>query len=238
MVMATAKKRLAKKKPAAKNKAPARKAAPKNKVAAKLVDLRRERKALYTARAGKPGIVEAGTTKILALDGEGHPRVARPRFEDAVAALFSIAYGIKVERRKAKKGPDFVVPNLEALWWVVGDKPMSASTDPADWRWTVLVAVPDFLRATDLKVALKKAAASADAPLTQKVTLRRLKEGKAVQLLHVGPFDHEGPTVLRMHDFARAKGLKVVGRHHEVYLNDPAMTAPEKLKTILRFGVK
>ncbi|MBM3507877.1 MAG: hypothetical protein FJX64_09230 [Alphaproteobacteria bacterium] len=238
--MTPARKRVTKRAAAKKfpaRKAVAKKVAAKTRAPAKTIDLRKERKALYTARPGKPAIVDAGTTAVLALDGEGHPRIAKPRFEDAVAALFSIAYGIKVERRKAGRGPDFLVPNLEAVWWVDGDQPMSASTDPADWRWTVMVAMPDFLKASDLKVATKKAAASADAPLTQKVALRRFKEGKSVQLLHVGPYDKESETIAQMHAFAAANGLKVRGKHHEIYLSDPQRTAPEKLKTILRLGV-
>ena len=59
-------------------------------------------------------------------------------------------------------------------------------------------------------------------------------EGRAAQLLHVGPYADEGPAVQRLHDFIADQGLTATGRHHEIYLNDPGRTAPEKLKTILR----
>jgi hypothetical protein len=207
------------------------------KVATKAVDLRKERKALYNARAGKPSIVDSVPTQVIAIDGKGHPSIAEPKFEDAIAGLFCIAYGMKFGRKKSKQGPDFAVPNLEALWWVAGNKPMSATTAPADWRWTAFVAVPDFLKKADVKAAAK--AAGKDAPLlAKKVALRKLREGKSVQLLHVGPYDQEGATIAKVHAFAAANGLKVRGKHHEIYLNDPAKTAPEKLKTILRLGVK
>ncbi len=145
-------------------------------------------------------------TQILAVDGVGHPSIATPRFEDAIAGLFCIAFGMKFGRKKAAKGPNFAVPNLEAMWWVKDDQPMTAATAPADWRCTAFVAVPDFLTKADVSAAAK--AAGKDAPaLAKKVALRKLKEGKSVQLLHLG-------------------------------LNDPAKTAPDKLKTILRLGVK
>lgn len=212
-------------------------AAKKKKPAAKAVDLRKERKALYTARAGKPTIVDAGTTQIIAVDGEGHPSQSTPSFEDAIRAVYYIAFGMKFGRKKAGQGPDFAVPNVEAMWWVKGNQPMTAATSFADWRWTAFIAVPDFLQKSDLAAA-RKAASKEAPPLAKKVALRRLKEGKSVQLLHVGPYDQEGPTVEKIHAFAAANGLKVRGRHHEIYLSDPAKTAPEKLKTILRFGVK
>jgi hypothetical protein len=51
----------------------------------------------------------------------------------------------------------------------------------------------------------------------------------------VGPFDAEAETPARMHDeFIPAGGLRMTGRHHEIYLSDPRRTAPERLRTILR----
>jgi hypothetical protein len=60
-----------------------------------------------------------------------------------------------------------------------------------------------------------------------------------VQTLHVGSFDDEAPVLARLHDeFIPANGLRMTGRHHEVYLSDPRRTAPEKLRTILRQPVE
>jgi len=64
--------------------------------------------------------------------------------------------------------------------------------------------------------------------------LERLVEGRSAQVLHVGPYSEEGPTVERLHAFIRQQGGEPSGKHHEIYLNDPRRTAPEKLKTILR----
>lgn len=220
------------------NRPPAKKSGLRTKVAAK-VDLWRERRALYTARANKPVIVDAGSTLAIAIDGKGHPSRAVPKFEDAIAALFLIAYGIKFIRKKAARVPDFAISGLEAMWWVVGRKPVSASTSLDDWRWTAFLAVPDFTTAADLQaaVALQYEKATPTA-LLRSAKLRRIAEGKSIQVLHVGPYDQEGPTVDLLHDFADANGLEVVGKHHEIYLDDPARTDPKKLRTILRFSVR
>ena len=67
------------------------------------------------------------------------------------------------------------------------------------------------------------------------VDLRVLHEGLCIQTLHVGPYDDEGPVLARMHDVEiPSAGLRLTGRHHEVYLGDPRRTAPERLRTILR----
>jgi len=56
-----------------------------------------------------------------------------------------------------------------------------------------------------------------------------------VQTLHIGPFDDEGPVLERMHDeFIPENGLRMAGRHHEVYFSDARRVAPERLRTLLR----
>jgi hypothetical protein len=59
-----------------------------------------------------------------------------------------------------------------------------------------------------------------------------------VQLLHIGPYDREHASIGRMREFARARGLRLHGRHHEIYLSDPRRVAPTKLRTILRHPVR
>lgn len=65
-----------------------------------------------------------------------------------------------------------------------------------------------------------------------------LEEGQAVQCLCVGPYDSMGGAISTMRAFAESNGLKLAGKHHDVYLSDPRRTAPEKLKTMLRRPVR
>jgi len=62
----------------------------------------------------------------------------------------------------------------------------------------------------------------------------RWKEGLCAQVLHVGPYAAEVPTIQRLHEFIKEKGYRPAGHHHEIYLSDPRRTSPKKLKTILR----
>jgi hypothetical protein len=56
-----------------------------------------------------------------------------------------------------------------------------------------------------------------------------------VQTLHLGSFDAEAPVLATMHDgFIPENGLRMTGKHHEIYLSDFRKVAPDKLRTILR----
>ena len=54
-----------------------------------------------------------------------------------------------------------------------------------------------------------------------KVRLERFKEGRCAQILQVGPYSAEGPTIQKLHEFIKAEGYVLRGWHHEIYLGDP-----------------
>lgn len=66
----------------------------------------------------------------------------------------------------------------------------------------------------------------------------RWQEGRCAQLLHVGPYDAEAPTIATLHQAISSLGSRPRGRHHEIYLGDPRRSAPERLRTILRKPVE
>jgi hypothetical protein len=71
-----------------------------------------------------------------------------------------------------------------------------------------------------------------------RLRLETLEEGLSAQILHVGPYADEAPTIAALHDFIEAEGHRRRGKHHEIYLSDPRRAAPEKLKTIIRQPVE
>lgn len=83
---------------------------------------------------------------------------------------------------------------------------------------------------TEVITLLSKKALSA---LLQ-VRLGTFNEGPSAQIMHVGSYDEEGPTVARLHAFIEEKGYELRGKHHEIYLGDPRRSAPDRLKTIIR----
>lgn len=110
---------------------------------------------------------------------------------------------------------------VEGLWWTGTENELDI-TDPDGWSWTLLLAVPE----------------DAAAPGAGPVQLRRITEGYAVQVLHVGPYDAEGPTIDRLDAWIVGHGFARDGAHHELYLDDPRTTAPDQLRTILRQPVR
>jgi len=67
-----------------------------------------------------------------------------------------------------------------------------------------------------------------------KVRFERFDEGLSAQVMHLGPYATEKPTIERLHHYIKEHEYKLHGKHHEIYLGDPRRSAPEKLKTVLR----
>src|SRR3546814_6855030 len=108
----------------------------------------------------------------------------------------------------------------------------TVSRDKSRWKWTLMNLVPDWV--PDAFVDRARAGAP-DAPLLDRLRVETLSEGRCVQTLHIGTYDDEAPVLARMHDeFIPARGLRMTGRHHEIYFSDPRRTDPSKLKTLLR----
>lgn len=72
-----------------------------------------------------------------------------------------------------------------------------------------------------------------DLPGLRKIRFEQFKEGRCAQIMHIGPFSAEGPTIQRIHDHISSRSA-LRGKHHEIYLSDIRKAAPEKWKTIIR----
>lgn len=200
------------------------------------LDLKKEIPA-YAARRGSFQIVDVDPQQYLMIDGSGDPNTAE-RYRDAVAALFGLAYTLKF-LSKNDLGRDHVVMPLEALWWADDMSSFTTARDKSQWSWTAMILVPEWIGPEHLDQAVAKLRAKSDPPLVEDVRLETLEEGRCVQTLHVGPYDAEAPVLEAMHDdFIPSKGLRMTGRHHEIYLSDVRRVAPEKLRTILRQPVE
>lgn len=183
----------------------------------------------YRARRGAFEIVEVPPLRYLMIDGHGDPNTQG--YADAIATLFPVAYKLKFMSKK-ELDRDYVVMPLEALWWSDDMAAFTSDRDKSRWDWTAMILVPDWV--TDDQYDRARAAA-ADAPAIGALRLETLDEGTCVQTLHVGPFDDEGPVLDELHHgFVPSHGLRMTGRHHEIYLSDIRRTDPAKLRTILR----
>jgi hypothetical protein len=203
------------------------------------VDLVRELKPLYAPSAKHPVIVEVPELAFLMIDGRGDPNTSEA-YQEAVEALYSIAYTAKSRLKKADPERDFKVTPLEGLWWSDSEQPrmdeLQAQRD--DWNWTMMLALPDQVTAAEVAAAAEAAARRRPVPAAGRARLERFAEGLAAQIMHVGPYSAEAPTIERLHAFVEAQGYEFRGRHHEIYLGDPRRADPTRLKTVLRHPVR
>ncbi|WP_306024506.1 GyrI-like domain-containing protein [Oceaniradius stylonematis] len=126
---------------------------------------------------------------------------------------------------------------LEGLWWAE-DMDAFTAGDKDKWSWTAMIMQPDWITDAMFAAAVDKARGKLGDP-PESLRLEIFDEGLSVQIMHIGPYDAEGPTIARLHQqFIPQNGLTENGHHHEIYLSDPRRVAPEKLKTIIRQPVK
>ena len=186
----------------------------------------------YQARAGEFRIVDVPPLQYLMIDGHGDPN-SSAEYTDAVEALYPLAYKLKFASKEL--GRDFTVMPLEGLWWADDPAAFTTARDKSQWDWTLMIMQPDWITAEHFEAAVARVGAK-DAPRSLgAVRLESLDEGRCVQTLHLGPFDEEGPTLAKLHDeVIPSRGLRMSGKHHEIYLSDLRRTAPSKLRTILR----
>jgi hypothetical protein len=202
------------------------------------IDFKKEYKFLFAASAKQPQVVEVPPFKYLMVDGTGDPNTA-PEFAEKIQALYGLAYTMKFMLKQDGYGAvEYVVPPLSGLW-CAEDITAFHEGRKNEYLWTLMIMQPDavtpeLLEKAKTKVATKKEAA----PSAGQVRLDVLREGPAVQILHIGSYSTEGPTIARLHDFMKENGYTFNGRHHEIYLGDPRRCQPEKLKTIIRQPVK
>lgn len=194
------------------------------------VDLKKELRHLYSASAKEVAVVDVPPMNFLMIDGAGDPNTA-PAYQEAVEALFSVSYAAKFALKKTA-GIDYTVMPLEGLWWA-DDPTVFTTDDRAQWQWTMMIMQPSFVQDEVIERAIAETRKKKQLPALHRLRLESFHEGLAAQILHIGPFSEEGPTIQRLHEFIEARsGLR--GKHHEIYLSDVGRADPRKWKTIIR----
>jgi hypothetical protein len=188
---------------------------------------------LYRARE-TPELVEVPEFSFLMVDGRGDPNTST-RFQEAVQALYSVSYGLKFQLKRAN-GVDYRVSPLEGLWWS-DDLTCFVNEDKSSYEWTLMIRQPQEVTPALLVETVAAVEQKKRRPALPDLRLEPFAEGLAAQVLHLGPYAAEGPTIENLHAFIPERGLSFDGhtqKHHEIYLGDPRRSAPERLKTIIR----
>jgi len=133
--------------------------------------------------------VEIEEGKFLTIEGSGAP--GGDEFQAKVGALYSLAYGIKILMKK--EGKDFTVAKLEGLWWVDSDKPF-IEVPQKEWRWKLLIRQPEFVTPEIAEKARQEVIKNKKIDLVNEVKFEKMKEGKCIQVLHIGPYSTEAES--------------------------------------------
>lgn len=193
------------------------------------LDLRKTLRHLYRPSTRDVVFVDVPEMALLMVDGTGDPETSAA-YRAAIELLYAMAYTLKFLIRK-RRGLDYPVMPLEGLWWAPENSPLE---DRDAWRWTMMIMQPDAVTPEDVRDAADQVRAKKPHLDPSGVRLERLAEGRAAQIMHLGPYAAEGPTIERLHAAIAGLGLRPRGRHHEIYLSDPRRTSPDRIKTVIR----
>jgi hypothetical protein len=202
---------------------------------------RRAEKSLYLPKA-KPELVEVPAQRFITLYGEGNPNSAP--FLECISALYSVAYGIKMTLKKESIRPegycDFTVYPLEGIWDITdaAKQTYNGTLNKDDLVFTLMIRQPDFVSPAYFEQIMRQVQLKKPQRLLDQVKFETITEGRCIQMMHVGPYDDEPATFEQMEAFATSIDLERKSKiHREIYISDFRRTAPERLKTVLRFQV-
>ena len=200
------------------------------------IDLKRELPEYFKASTEQFSLHNFSEYKYFMVNGSGDPNT-EASYETALQLLYGLSYTLKF-KSKNELGKDFVVPPLEGLWWA-DDMKTFETREKSKWSWTMMIMIPEWISPDFQSIAIQDFIKKNPKVDLSNLRIDSLREELSVQVLHIGPYDAEGPTLEKLHkEYMPENNLTFNGLHHEIYLGDPRKSAPEKLKTILRQPVK
>lgn len=136
---------------------------------------------------------------------------------DAMQALYGTAYGTKFKVLKPKREMLTVGP-CSAYW------PNAHLQPRSKWVAVWMLQVDGPITAKNMIQKKPK----------MPVKLERLPAATVAEVLYIGTYADEGPTIKQLHQYIADQGLMITGVHEEVYLSRPG----PKAKTIIRYVVQ
>ena len=205
-------------------------------------DFKKKYKEFYMSKS-VPEIVTVPKANYIAVRGMGDPNQEGGAYQSAVSILYAVAYTLKMSYKtdyRIEGFFEYVVPPLEGFWWQEGVDGIDYG-DKSTFHWISVIRLPEFVTKKDFDWAAEEAARKKklDCSLAEFLTI---EEGLCVQIMHIGPFDHEPSTVALMDQYIAENGyandMNETRLHHEIYLSDARKAAPEKWKTIIRHPIR
>ncbi|MDR2846421.1 MAG: GyrI-like domain-containing protein, partial [Candidatus Methanoplasma sp.] len=183
-----------------------------------------------------PSLITVPRVLFITVEGEGPP--GGELFTGSIELLYSISYTIKMKGKDLNGWFDHIVPPLEGSWWSESGK---MPEDRNEWKWKLMIRQPEYVDKNVFEWASEIVKRKKPKLDVSKAVLEFIDEGACVQAMHIGPYSTEEQTMEKIREFADANALRLdtdgPGRHHEIYISDPEKTAPEKMRTVIRFPV-
>lgn len=207
------------------------------------LDYKKAFKELY-APSTSPAFIDVPEMKFIQVSGKGDPNDSEGEYSRALELLYALAYAIKMAPKSGAAPKDYfeyVVPPLEGLWWFENGADIDFA-DKSNFYWTSMIRQPEFVTQQVFGDAIKTINKKKPQLKTSKARLVSFTEGLCVQCMHIGSYDDEPATLLKMKQYTKENkfmfDLSDTRRHHEIYLGDPRKVEVSKRKTILRYPVK
>jgi hypothetical protein len=161
----------------------------------------------------EPQILNIPKQKMAVVRAKGAPDKV---FPEAMPALYGSVYTLKFDLKK-KGMPTFKVSGLRARY------PDAHLVPKAEWTHIMSLPIPEDTTSLPQKVPAPE------------VKIETWEYGTVAQILYLGPYDQESPTIERLHKFIEENGYEIAGVHEEEYLTRPEAKIP---KTIIRYQIR
>ncbi|MHA6484784.1 GyrI-like domain-containing protein [Paenibacillus sp. strain BS8-2] len=195
-------------------------------------------KSIYIPKP-EPMVIELEPYQYFMLRGKGNPNDSE--FQEAISALYSLSYAIKMSPKKgvAPQGYyDYTIFPLEGIWDLEVEARGQSVLNKDKLVYTLMMRQPDFVTAEVAREVIDAVYNKNPHSKVGEVTFEALHEGLNIQMMHIGPYDDEPQSFAIMEQFGEANQLKRISyTHKEIYISDFRKTAPEKLRTVLRYQV-
>lgn len=208
------------------------------------LDYKKQFKDLY-APTTTPGLIQVPAMNFIMIDGKGDPNVEGGEYQQALGLLYPLIFTIKMSKMSGETPPgyfDYVLPPLEGFWWNHDNSPIDfAHFQKEHFCWTSFFRQPEYVTPEVFAWACESVRKKKGLD-PSKARLVTFEEGLCAQVLHMGTYDSEGPTIEKLEHFIEEQGyvpdLSDKRRHHELYLSDVRKVAPEKNRTVIRLPIR
>jgi hypothetical protein len=198
---------------------------------------RKKDKEIYLPKSN-PVTINVPIMKYFTLEGKGNPN--SDAFKTVVEVLYTLSYTIRMMPKKGITPEgyfEYTVFPLEGVWDLDEEGRQLEKLEKDRLVYKLMIRQPEFVNAELFSIAKDLVARKVPKELLNAVKLEGIEEGLCVQCMHIGSYESEPESFMKMDEFCLENELiRTDKRHKEIYITDPRKTVPEKLKTVLRFS--